>query len=116
MEVTVDAVAEIIYGSRPRSIAWADLSEVGWKAEYRRAAQAVLDGLGLSVEFTRAADGAGGISSHTDSAGRVVSTTTSGRTQTELRRYVTRWEVSRAAQEYSHTTHHDPPVTYTVTN
>lgn len=105
MDVTVDAVAEALYSSRPRSIAWSDLSDVGWKAEYRRMAEAALAALGLVAETTRLSDGAGGISTRTDPAGRPISTTSSGRTQTEMRRYVSKWEVSKPAQEYESTTY-----------
>lgn len=40
-----ERIAEVIYKSRPRRIEWEDLTEVGWKAEYRRMAAAVVEEL-----------------------------------------------------------------------
>lgn len=42
--VTVDEVAELIYNTpRRRSVPWSELSEVGWKADYRKKARAVIE-------------------------------------------------------------------------
>lgn len=40
--MNIDAVAKAIYQSRPRSIEWDNLTEIGWKAEYRRMAEAAI--------------------------------------------------------------------------
>ena len=105
----VDAVAKAIYCCRPRRIEWDDLSEIGWKAESRHMARAAIEALGLMEEHQTREDGSGGISSRYDYSTyppTIVSTTTSGRTPTVMRRWVTKWEVFRKAVEYSHTTRH----------
>jgi hypothetical protein len=38
----IDAIAKAMYDVRGRTIPWDDLSDVGWKVEYRRMAQAAL--------------------------------------------------------------------------
>lgn len=57
----LDVVAKAIYGARPRSLRWEDLSEVGWKAEYRRMAEAAVGVLRLEREFRTLEDGMGGV-------------------------------------------------------
>lgn len=69
--------------------------------------------LGLMAEHRTCQDGSGGVSSRCNAAGRIVSTTHSGRTPTGMRRYVTAWEVSREAVEFSRTTVHDDPIAIT---
>lgn len=66
-------------------------------------ADVLLSELGLTPEHRTGQDGFGGVSSRYDAAGRIISTTTSGRSPTEMRRYVTVWEVSREPVEHSYT-------------
>jgi hypothetical protein len=90
----------------------------GWKGTTQREANAHLAqmieaDLGMSSERRTCEDGFGGVSSRCDAAGRIISTTRSGRSPTEMIRWVTEWAVFRKAVEHSHTTVHDEPITIT---
>lgn len=117
MSDRVDAVAQAIADEVARvtstpCVKWGVMDGVD-RDDYRGLAQAAIDAMGLMQEYRTCEDGSGGVSSRCDAAGRIISTTRSGRSPTEMRRFVTAWEVSREAVEHSHTEVYDEPITIT---
>ena len=103
----VEAVAKAICNADPTSSEW-DVYVQKWGtncrklATYRRMAQEAIEALELTAEYRTCEDGAGGVTHHTDGKGNTISTT-SGRSPTEMRRWVTKWEIYKEAEDYSYT-------------